>query len=157
MLDWVDVLRAGTPSIFLSIPVSEGIVLAFDFGVSRIGVAIGNGVTREARPLRTIAADRGDRWEQIAALLREWQPQHLVVGVPRHPDGTPHDMTARCERFARQLEGRFHLPVAGVDERYSSAAAGAGEGIDARAAAMILQQWFDETPRAPDSGLGGAS
>jgi putative Holliday junction resolvase len=124
---------------------TEGVALAFDFGMRRIGVAIGNGVTREARPLRTIEAEGKARWPAIAALLAEWQPQQLVVGVPRHPDGTPHAMTARCERFANQLEGRYRLPVARVDERYSSAAAGPGEGVDARAAAVILQQWFDET------------
>jgi putative holliday junction resolvase len=125
--------------------VTEGVALAFDFGARRIGVAIGNGVTREARPLQTIAGEARTRWPAINALIAEWQPQQLVVGVPRHPDGAPHEMTARCERFANQLEGRFRLPVARVDERYSSAAAGAGEGVDARAAAVILQQWFDET------------
>jgi putative Holliday junction resolvase len=154
MLERTAVVRAGISSISPFIPVNEGVVLAFDFGLRRIGVAIGNGVTRAAHPLSTIAADRGDRWEQIAELLGEWQPQRLVVGVPRHPDGTPHEMTARCERFARQLEGRFGLPVARVDERYSSAAAGPGQNVDARAAALILQQWFDEAavspPRDPD-------
>ena len=143
MLDRAAAVRAGSSTLFLD-PVSEGVALAFDFGLRRIGVAIGNGVTREARPLQTIPADRGDRWQQIADVIGEWQPQQLVVGVPRHPDGAPHEMTARCERFARQLEGRFRLPVARVDERYSSVAAAAGEGIDARAAAVILQQWFDE-------------
>jgi putative Holliday junction resolvase len=123
----------------------EGVSLAFDFGTRRIGVAIGNGVTREARPLQTIAAEARLRWPAIGGLIGEWQPQQLVVGIPRHPDGAPHEMTARCERFANQLAGRYGLPVARVDERYSSAAAGAGEGIDARAAAVILQQWFDET------------
>ena len=123
----------------------EGVALAFDFGARRIGVAIGNGVTCDARPLRTIAAEARSRWPEIGALIAEWQPQQLVVGIPRHPDGAPHDMTTRCERFANQLAGRFGLPVARVDERYSSAAAGSGEGIDARAAAVILQQWFDET------------
>ena len=153
MLDRAAVVRAGSSSNFLFTPVSEGVALAFDFGLRRIGVAIGNGVTREARPLRTIAADRGERWQQIADLLGEWQPQRLVVGIPRHPDGTPHEMTARCERFARQLEGRFGLPVARVDERYSSAVAGAGGNVDARAAAVILQQWFDEAAVPPPSPL----
>ena len=104
---------------------TDRVVLGFDFGARRIGVAIGNGVTREARPLTTVNADRvATRWDAVAALVGEWDPAQLVVGIPRHPDGTPHDMTARCERFARQLEGRFHRPVARVDERYTSAVSG---------------------------------
>jgi putative Holliday junction resolvase len=123
---------------------SEGVLLAFDFGTRRIGVAIGNGVTRDARPLQSVSAERtADRWATIGHLVAEWQPERLVVGIPRHPDGAPHAMTARCERFARQLEGRFRLPVARVDERYTSAVA-TGADIDAAAAALILQQWFDE-------------
>ena len=67
-----------------------------------------------------------------------------MVGIPRHPDGTPHEMTARCERFARQLEGRTRRPVAQVDERYTSAVSARADDVDAAAAALILQQWFDE-------------
>jgi putative Holliday junction resolvase len=105
-------------------------------------VAVGNGLTRQARPLAVIA-DEGDvRWRRIGELIGSWQPARLVVGVPRHPDGTPHELTARCERFARQLEGRYRLPVARVDERYSSAVTAGG--ADDEAAAVILQQWFDE-------------
>jgi putative Holliday junction resolvase len=137
---------ASLPRFLSVVPaVIEGVALAFDFGTRRIGVAIGNGVTRKARPLQTIAGEARLRWPAIGGLIGEWQPQQLVVGIPRHPDGAPHEMTARCERFANQLAGRYGLPVARVDERYSSAAADAGEGIDARAAAVILQQWFDET------------
>ncbi len=121
---------------------TEGLVLAFDFGARRIGVAIGNGITREARPLTIVDAQGDARWARLAALLAEWQPAQLVVGVPRHPDGTPHEMTARCEKFARQLHGRSHLPVALVDERYSSAVVDGGR--DDEAAAVILQQWFNE-------------
>jgi putative Holliday junction resolvase len=120
----------------------EEIVLGFDFGTRRVGVAVGNGVTRQAQPLALIA-DEGDvRWRRIGELIAAWQPARLVVGVARHPDGTPHELTVRCERFARQLEGRFRLPVARVDERYSSVVA--NEGRDDEAAAVILQQWFDE-------------
>lgn len=127
-------------------PMTDGVVLAFDFGVRRIGVAIGNSVTREARPLATIdAAGSGGPWAVIGKLIADWQPARLIVGVPLHPDGTPHEMTARCERFARQLEGRFRLPVARVDERYSSAVATGAVDVDAAAAALILQQWFDES------------
>ena len=133
------------------------IVLGFDFGTRRIGVALGNGITRSARALRIIDAASTTQWDSLAALIGEWQPGQLVVGVARHPDGAAHDMTARCERFARQLEGRFGLPVARVDERYSSAVlsgdagparrSGRADGREARddeAAAVILQQWFDE-------------
>ena len=135
---------AGQPAIRLSLPpaLNEDVVLGFDFGTRRVGVAVGNGVTRQARPLAVIA-DEGDvRWRRIGELVAAWQPARLVVGVARHPDGTPHELTARCERFARQLEGRYRLPVARVDERYSSAVT--ADGADDEAAAVILQQWFDE-------------
>jgi putative Holliday junction resolvase len=123
---------------------TDRVVLGFDFGARRIGVAIGNSVTREARPLTTVnAAKVAARWDAVAALLAEWEPAQLVVGIPRHPDGTPHEMTARCERFARQLEGRFRRPVARVDERYTSAVSARAVDVDAAAAALILQQWFD--------------
>jgi putative holliday junction resolvase len=121
---------------------NEELVLGFDFGTQRIGVAVGNGVTRQARPLVLIGDVGPVRWRRIAELIASWQPARLVVGVPRHPDGTPHELTARCERFARQLEGRYRLPVARVDERYSSAVV--NKGRDDEAAAVILQQWFDE-------------
>ena len=123
---------------------TEAVVLAFDFGARRIGVAIGNTVTREARPLAVIDAPAAARWSRIAALIDEWQPTQLVVGIARHPDGAPHAMTERCERFARQLEGRYRRAVARVDERYSSAVVRGG--ADDAAAAVILQQWLDQTP-----------
>jgi len=122
------------------------IVLGFDYGMRRIGVALGNGITRSARPLKVVvsgAAGSPALWRELGALVDHWQPQQLVVGVARHPDGTAHEMTQRCERFARQLEGRFHLPVARVDERYSSAVLEPGADTDDHAAAVILQQWFD--------------
>ncbi len=122
----------------------DGVVLAFDFGARRIGVAIGNGLTRQARPLTSIDAAQNDaRWTAMDALINEWAPAALVIGIPRHPDNAPHAMTARCERFARQLEGRYRVPVARIDERYSSAAAEGADDVDAAAAAIILQQWFD--------------
>jgi putative Holliday junction resolvase len=124
---------------------TDQLVLGFDFGARRIGVAIGNSVTREARPLTTVnAATVAARWDAVAALVADWEPAQLVVGIPRHPDGTPHEMTARCERFARQLEGRLRRPVAQVDERYTSAVSARADDVDAAAAALILQQWFDE-------------
>lgn len=121
-------------------------IFAFDFGVKRIGIAMGNTLIRQAQPVKVIhAVDNATRFGAIAALLQEWQPGLLVVGLPLHPDGAEHEMTARCRKFANQLHGRFNLPVELVDERYSSAVIGAqrGEVIDDRAAAIILQQYFD--------------
>jgi putative Holliday junction resolvase len=121
-------------------------IFAFDFGVKRIGVAMGNTMLRQAEPLKVIKAeDNATRFADIQKLLDEWKPARLVVGLPMHPDGNEHDMTARARRFANQLNGRFNLPVELVDERYSSAVIPAkrGEVIDDRAAAIILQQYFD--------------
>ena len=94
--------------------------LAFDFGLKRTGVAAGNSLVRVATPLKTITAEGDVRFDAIAPLLAEWQPDALVVGIPSHPDGAPHDNTRRARRFARQLAGRFALPVHEVDERYST-------------------------------------
>jgi len=118
--------------------------LAFDFGTRRVGVAAGNSLTRQATPLRTIAAEGDERFAAIAGLIAEWQPDALIVGVPVHPDGTPHDNTRRAQRFARQLHGRFRLPVHEVDERYSTteAAASGARDLDAASAAIILEQYL---------------
>lgn len=122
--------------------------LAFDFGTRRIGVAGGNTLLRQARPLLTVK-DTGDaRFDRIARLLAEWQPDALVVGVPFHPDGAPHENTRRAQRFARQLHGRFSLPVHEVDERFSTTEAlaeGAGD-VDAASAAIILDQYLRGLP-----------
>ncbi len=124
----------------------EGTVLCFDFGLARTGVASGNTVTRSANPLAIIHAKTNDeRWRSIEKLIEEWDPVFLVVGVPRYGDGTPSEMTPRCERFARQLAGRFHKKVYTVDERFSSVMVEHGtEKIDHEAAAVILQQFFEE-------------
>ena len=132
-------------------------MLAFDFGTRRIGVAVGNTLTRVAHPLATIDDEGGARrFAAIAALVDEWQPGTLVVGIPVHTDGTPHEMTARARRFARQLHGRHGLPVVEADERWTtqdaqSALDAAGRGgrrgramRDALAAQAILQGYFDE-------------
>lgn len=118
------------------------IVLGFDWGERRLGVAIGNTLTGEARALAVIAAAGDARWTRVAALIESWQPAQLVVGVALHPDGAAHETTARCRRFANQLEGRFGRPVARIDERYSSAVV--RDGRDDAAAAVILQQYLDE-------------
>ena len=138
-------------------------VLAFDFGVKRIGVAIGEFRLGQARALATIAeTPNALRFKAIAKLIDEWQATRLIVGRPLNEDGSSHEMTARCERFAHQLEGRFGLAVNLVDERFSSLAADAqmresgGRNvpnwqqrkarIDAEAARIILQSWFDSAP-----------
>lgn len=123
--------------------------LSFDFGTRRVGVASGNALTRTATPLTTIAAEGDARFDAIARLIREWQPDALVVGVPYHPDGAPHDNTRRAQRFARQLAGRFGLPVQEVDERYTTTEAHAmgAADADAAAAALILEQYL----RTPSS------
>jgi putative Holliday junction resolvase len=116
--------------------------LAFDFGLKRIGVATGNTLLGTSCALSTVAAVGA--FERIAALIDEWQPDALVVGVPVHPDGAPHDNTRRAQRFARQLHGRFRLPVHEVDERYSTveAIAGGAADVDAASAAIILDQYL---------------
>jgi putative Holliday junction resolvase len=141
-------------------PETAGSVLAFDFGVKRIGVAIGiqmgDGRLASARALTTIDSEANDaRFAAIAEMIAEWQPIHLLVGRPLSDDGTPHEMTARCERFANQLRGRFRLPVDDVDERFTSTEADADlrqQGlswqqrkarVDAEAALIILQSWFE--------------
>jgi len=135
-------------------PPVHATVLAFDFGARRIGVAVGNTLTRAAQPLATIDEPASAaRFVAIGALVHTWQPDLLVVGVPVHADGTPHPMTSRAQRFARQLGGRFALPVDEVDERHTSelaraalsgrGRAGRGER-DAVAAQLILQSWLDE-------------
>ena len=133
----------------------DGVVLAFDFGTRRIGVAIANTLTRVARPLSTVDSDGAARWTGIEKHIEDWAPVQLVVGIPRHPDGAAHQMTASAEKFARQLEGRFRLPVARVDERYSTTAVLGADDVDAAAAAVILQQWFDyPIPSPPLEGEG---
>jgi len=118
--------------------------LAFDYGVKRTGVASGNRLTGTATPRGTIAAQGEARFPKIAERIREWQPDALVVGVPWHPDGAPHENTLRAQKFARQLRGRYGLPVVEVDERYSTTEAHSlgARDADAAAAAIILEQFF---------------
>ena len=142
-------------------PAGPRAFLAFDYGEQRVGVAVGNTLLGQAQPLRTLAATGDARFAAIGALLQEWRPDALVVGVPFHPDGAEHENTRRARRFARQLHGRFGLPVVEVDERWSTTAAradapepaldrarapgsraGRGPGVDAHAAAVILDQYL---------------
>ena len=132
--------------------------LAFDYGTRRVGVAGGNTLLRQAQPLRTVSADGEARFDAISRLIGEWQPDALVVGVPFHPDGAPHENTRRARRFARQLQGRFGLEVHEVDERWTTTAAreaGAAD-LDAAAAALILEQFMrQEAAHAQREGNPG--
>ena len=118
--------------------------LAFDFGTRRVGVASGNTVLRQASTVGTVDALGTARFERIGQLIAQWQPDAMVVGVPCHPDGAPHDNTRLAQRFARQLHGRFGLPVHEVDERYSTteALADGAPDVDAASAAIILNQYL---------------
>ena len=124
-------------------------VMAFDFGTRRIGVAVGNTLTQVGQPLKTVSETSSDAsFKVIEGLLREWQPNRLVVGLPYHPDGAEHDMSAKARRFGNQLHGRFQLPVDWVDERYTSAVLEGDpnmrDNLDAQSAALILEQYFLE-------------
>jgi len=123
-------------------------LLALDFGLKRTGFAVGNRLLRTAQPQGTIVAEGDARFVKIAVQLKEWQPDALVVGVPFHPDGAAHENTARARRFARQLRGRFHLPVFEVDERYSTteARSDGARDADAAAACIILEQFLRNLP-----------
>ncbi len=130
-----------------SIPTQQQSFLAFDFGEKRTGVASGTRLTGTATPIQTIHTAVIDaRFSAIEKILKEWQPDALIVGIPTHPDGVAHEMTQRAQRFARQLHGRFNLPVHEVDERYSSveAASRGAKDLDSEAAAILLEQFFNE-------------
>ncbi len=122
--------------------------LAFDFGLKRTGVAVGNRLMRSAQGQPTIKAEGDARFAQVEARIREWQPDALVVGIPFHPDGASHENTARAQKFARRLRGRFGLPVYEVDERYSTTEALASGAVDADAASacIILEQFLRSFP-----------
>ena len=122
-------------------------VMAFDYGTRRVGVAVGNSVSKSGQPLKTIAAPNIDMlFQEIGGLIAEWEPKTLVVGLPSHPDGTAHEMTGKAKRFGNQLNGRFGLPVTWVDERYTSAVLEGDsqmrDNLDALSAVLILEQFF---------------
>ena len=124
-------------------------ILAFDYGTRRVGVAVGNTETKASQALKTISATNADvLFREVESLLKEWQPDQIVVGLPTHPDGAEHEMTARAKRFGNQVNGRFNLPVAWVDERYTSAVLEGDpqmhDNLDAHSAALILEQYFAE-------------
>ena len=137
--------------------IPQGVVLAFDFGQSRIGVAIGNNMLGIARSLMTIDSEVTERrFAVIAQLIETWKPVLIVVGLPMNSDGTAHEMTQLSQRFARRLTGRFNIKVVLQDERYTSQTASAAlreVGITGRkqksvldqvAAQQILKSFFDE-------------
>ncbi|MEO6146783.1 MAG: Holliday junction resolvase RuvX [Sulfuriferula sp.] len=139
----------------------SGSVLGFDFGLKRIGVAVGTLELKLAHPLETIAIETTDaRFARIGKLIDEWQPALAVVGIPHRNDNGAHEFAPTCMRFAQRLKGRFGLSVALIDESYSSAAASSAlseSGIHGRqqkpmldqvAAQHILQHYFDEPDHA---------
>lgn len=132
-------------------------IMAFDYGLRQLGVAVGNRTTATAQALTTLKANDGTpRWEEIQALLEEWQPQLLLVGLPLNMDGSSSELSRRAEKFGRRLQGRFRLPVEFMDERLSSFDAkqqlrnGGHKGdykaspADALAAELILRSWLEE-------------
>lgn len=127
-------------------------ILAFDFGIQRIGVAVGEAETGTSHPLPGIARAGPARFAAIGRLVDEWRPAQLVVGLPLAANGDAHELTRRAERFARQLHGRFRLPVELVDERYTSVEAeqrlrGRRHGrlaADSVAAQLILEQYLHD-------------
>jgi len=129
------------------------LLLGFDFGPRKIGVAVGQTLTGSASPLVTLyARDQRPDWEGIGRLIGEWAPQALVVGIPYDMDDKEVEWAPRVHRFVRQLEGRFRLPVHRVDERLTSLEARARLGravtargaVDALAASLILETWLSE-------------
>jgi len=122
--------------------------LAFDLGLKRTGVAVGNRLLRSATPQATIAAEGDARFAHVQQRIAQWQPDALVVGVPFHPDGAAHENTLRAQKFARQLRGRFGLVVYEVDERYSTTEAlqAGARDADAAAACIILEQFLRSLP-----------
>ncbi len=122
-------------------------LLALDVGLKRTGVAVGNRLTETAQPVGTLRTEnKAQRLSAVREVVAEWQPDALIVGRPCYPDGQPHDMTRVAEKFARQLAQELGLPVALVDERYTSVQAecmGAAD-VDSAAACLILQRFFTQ-------------
>lgn len=136
---------------------SNRTVIAFDFGTSSIGAAIGQEITKTARPLTSFKAKEGSPdWQLIEKLLREWQPELVVVGLPLNMDGTEQLVTAQARKFANRLHGRFGVQIALHDERLSTVEARAhifstggyralNKGrVDAESAVIILESWFEQ-------------
>lgn len=130
-------------------------IIAFDFGLARIGVAVGQGVTQTASPLETLPAKEGKPdWTQVEKLLKHWQPSKILIGEPLNMDGSTQEITQKARKFANQIHGRFGYSVEMVDERLSSFAARdelfelggckkiKASQVDSIAAVLILESWF---------------
>jgi len=132
------------------------VLLGFDFGIKRIGVAVGQELTRTARALETLhSPDGGPDWNGISRLIEQWQPDALVVGLPLNLDGSEHEISRLAQRFGNRLKGRYNLPVFTIDERLSSVEAErqlAEQGrfdkaaVDREAARIILESWLAQQP-----------
>jgi putative Holliday junction resolvase len=135
--------------------ITHNILLGFDFGLKRIGVAVGQTVTATANHLVTLNANQGEpEWNAVTKLIKTWQPDGLVVGIPLNMDGTEQPLSQLARQFARQLQERFNLPIYEMDERLSTKEARArlfAEGgfkalqngqVDRIAAQLILQNWL---------------
>lgn len=147
-------------------PAGPQIILAFDFGARRIGVASGDTLTRTARELTTLDAANGPPWPAIESLVKEYRPAHFVIGLPLNMDGTPTTLTEASRSFARDLARRYQTPASLVDERLSSREAEAQlrearasgmkrrrtthADVDRVAARILLEQWL-ENPGAAES------
>lgn len=131
-------------------------LLGFDYGEKRIGVAVGQTLTGSVTPLTTLSSVRQQPdWAHISALIAEWRPDRLIVGLPLHMDGSEQVLTQRAKRFGNQLKGRYNLPVEWLDERLTSHAAESllreqgkkrpdKKDIDKIAASLILQSWLEQ-------------
>lgn len=141
----------------LDTPKPEGIIVAFDFGLKRIGVAVGQTITRTANPEGMVPAEGGEpRWDKIEQIIQQWRPKALVVGVPLNMDGTEQAITAHARAFMEKLQSRIGLPVYGVDERLTTVEARARlfeaggykaiqkASVDAMAAKILLEAWLEE-------------
>jgi putative Holliday junction resolvase len=136
--------NAPLASVAVPVPSTLTTFIAFDFGLKRTGVAVGNRLMGTAQAQGAIHAQGDGRFDHIAQRLKEWQPDAIVIGVPYHPDGAAHENTARAKKFGRQLHGRFGLPVFEVDERYSTteALSSGAKDADAASACIILEQFL---------------
>ncbi len=145
--------------------IPRGYVLCFDFGLRRIGTAVGQATTRTASSLETVSNNDAPDWATISRLVKDWKPSHFLVGLPLDAEGNETDMSGLARRFGAQLEGRFAKPCIYADERFSSQAAaerfvnlrasGHARRKDARqldsvAAQLILQNWLQSLPEHPD-------
>lgn len=132
-------------------------IIAFDFGTKSIGAAIGQEITGTARPLTSFKAQEGSPdWQKVEKILKEWQPDLVVVGLPLNMDGTEQPVTAQARKFANRLHGRFGVQIALHDERLSTVEARAHlfdrggfkaldkGSVDAASAVIILESWFDQ-------------